>query len=428
MARTEESRPLAASFLWLVALGTFFFLSYNFANRLASQRASVPQVAFGWERNIPFLPWTIVPYWTTDLFYGISFLLCATRDELRVHWQRLLAVQLICVSGFLLFPLRFGFARPHSDGFFGWLFDELAGFDKPFNQAPSLHVALTVVLWAAYRRHLSGAGWWLLRVWFAMMALSTLSTYQHHFIDLPTGLWVGLFVLVAFPDAGRVRFARSTDDRRYWLCAAYAAGAAICGVAAALIGGVGWFLLWCSGALILVAVAYGTGRPELLGKNGGPMSVAAGWILAPYLIGAWASSRLQTRGQAAAQEIADGVCVGRVPGASEFKGSLVSVTAEMPVKADRNVPMLDLLAPGVDQLDAAVRAIQELEGSRPTLVFCALGWSRSAASVAAWLVASGRVRSVADAVEMIRARRPYIVMGPRYIEALERWSAARKTK
>ena len=140
---------------------------------------------------------------------------------------------------------------------------------------------------------------------------------------------------------------------------------------------------------------------------------------------AWVNSRWLTRGQAPAHEIAGGVWVGRMPGRNEFRGSQVNVTAEMPVAADRHIAMLDLLAPGVDQLDMAVRAIQELDGARPTLVSCALGYSRSAASVAAWLIATARARSVSDAVEMIRARRNGIVLGPKYVAALERWAAAK---
>ena len=33
----------------------------------------------------------------------------------------------------------------------------LAGFDQPFNQAPSLHLSLTVILWARHSAHLTGA-------------------------------------------------------------------------------------------------------------------------------------------------------------------------------------------------------------------------------------------------------------------------------
>ena len=35
---------------------------------------------------------------------------------------------------------------------FGDLFAVLAAFDQPFNQAPSLHIALLVILWALFAR------------------------------------------------------------------------------------------------------------------------------------------------------------------------------------------------------------------------------------------------------------------------------------
>jgi protein-tyrosine phosphatase len=53
------------------------------------------------------------------------------------------------------------------------------------------------------------------------------------------------------------------------------------------------------------------------------------------------------------------------------------MTAELPADAAgvvyRAVPMLDLVVPTVEQLDAAVDAIAELKWERPTLVCCALG-------------------------------------------------------
>jgi hypothetical protein len=193
-------RPWLLALLSIAGLTPFFFATYGFANWVTGMRTNVPTLAFEWEHHIPFLAWTIVPYWTTDLFYGGALLLSRTRQELWVLVKRLITTQVLCVSGFLLFPLRFGFDRPHADGIFGQLFDALMSFDKPFNQAPSLHVALTAVLWAAYNRHFSGWTLLLIRIWFTMMALSTLSTYQHHFIDVPAGLWVGLFAIVLFPE------------------------------------------------------------------------------------------------------------------------------------------------------------------------------------------------------------------------------------
>jgi protein-tyrosine phosphatase/membrane-associated phospholipid phosphatase len=400
-------------------LTPFFFLSYGFTNWVTGLRHNVPELAFGWEQRIPFLPWTIVPYWSTDLFYAASLFLCRTRAELRTHVRRLIAVQAFCVVGFLLVPLRFSFARPAASGLFGGMFDALLSFDKPFNQAPSLHVAITAVLWVAYGRHFRGWALWLLRGWFALMALSTLTTYQHHFIDLPTGLWVGLLAIALFPDrAHQLKFAPSRDPRRFPLGFAYLAGATICALLAYGIGGIAWLLLWPAGALAIIAGIYFTGRPQLFGKLNGSMPPAVIGLLAPYLAGAWLNSRWHTRGQAPAQEIAGGVWLGRIPRRAELAASgmvsVVDLTAELPFAAEgivyRGVPMLDLLTPAAEQLEAAAKAIEELANARPTLVFCALGYSRSAAAVAAWLIASGRAPSIGQAVELIRARRPSIVL------------------
>src|SRR5579871_6206133 len=141
-AKLAESPPWGLATLWLLGLGPFFFATYALANWVTSLRAEIPSLVFTWEHQTPFLAWTIVPYWSLDLLYAVSLFICRTRTELNAHAKRLLAAQLISVFAFLLFPLRFTFDRPQPLGIFGSMFDVLAAFDKPFNQAPSLHVSL----------------------------------------------------------------------------------------------------------------------------------------------------------------------------------------------------------------------------------------------------------------------------------------------
>lgn len=93
MERSLE-RPYLRAAVWLALLGSFFFLSYNAANDYAASLASVPSIIFGWERHLPFLAWSIVPYWSCDLLYAVSFVLCRTREELDRHALRLLALQI----------------------------------------------------------------------------------------------------------------------------------------------------------------------------------------------------------------------------------------------------------------------------------------------------------------------------------------------
>jgi hypothetical protein len=192
------------------------------------------------------------------------------------------------------------------------------------------------------------------------------------------------------------------------------------------LGGLAWLMLWPAGALLLASGIYATGRPELFGKSQGAMA----WLLAPYLAVAHLNCLIRSRGHAPANEIADGVWLGRSIGRRERErfgfASVVDVAAELsgvglrpaerwaaqrPAPLPyRSVPMLDLVAPSERQLAAAVKAVNQLESRRPTLVCCALGLSRGAAVVAAWLVATRRAPTKAAAIEAIRARRPEIVL------------------
>jgi protein-tyrosine phosphatase len=418
----KDERPLAPALLWLVTLGPFFFLSYGFANWVTAQRHDVSSIVFGWEHRIPFLAWTVVPYWSTDFFYTLSFFLCRDRKELNSHAKSLLAAQIISVTCFLLFPLRFSFMQPQTSGLFGWMFHALGSFDKPFNQLPSLHLSLTTILWAKYSEHTRGIARLLLRCWFVLAGVSALTTYQHHFIDILPGIWLGLACIALFPSQtpGALPSRRSLR-----IASLYIAGGCLLGLVGFWLGPWGWWLFWPASALLIVAAAYWLGSPQMF--RGTAMTL----LLAPYIAAKWMHLRWWTRGQPLAQEIADGVWLGRFPHRRERDAlriaSMVSLAAELPADTSgveaRSVPMLDLLVPTLEQLKAAAAAIDDLEASRPTLVFCALGYSRSAVSVAAWLVARHIAASADAAIAMIQSRRPAVVFTARHRERLQQWAS-----
>ena len=71
---------------------------------------------------------------------------------------------------------------------------------------------------------------WLLHPWFVLIGVSVLTTYQHHFIDIPTGALLGFFCLWLWPDRGPspiAAFALTRDPRRRRLAVRYAAGALV---------------------------------------------------------------------------------------------------------------------------------------------------------------------------------------------------------
>lgn len=417
--------------LWLLFLGPFFFGTYGFANWLASHRSDVGSVVFQWEQHIPFLAWTIVPYWSIDLLYALSVFVCASRDELRAHVKRLLAAQVISVTCFILFPLKFVFERPETHGLYGWMFDVLTGFDEPFNQAPSLHIALLVIMWVRYGRHVTGLWRYVLHGSFALIAVSVLTTYQHHFIDLPTGLWVGWLCVWLFPEDYRSPLAACAvtgDPVRHRLALRYGAGALLLAAAGAVGGGWALWLFWPAASLALVAVVYACMNEEAFQKSpDGSLNPAAWWLLAPYVLGAWINSRWWTRSTPAADSIVPGLFLGRLPTLVERRvlgvRSIIDVAAELPCNARgigyRSVPMLDLVMPTLQQLDRAAEAIEAAMPKGPVLVCCALGFSRSAVGVAAWLLRTRRACSTGEAVAQLRRARPAVVLRAGHVELLE---------
>lgn len=324
--------------------------------------------------------------------------------------------------------------RPAGGGrAFGKLFDALFAFDLPYNQIPSLHIALAVILWVLYARKVRGLARILLDAWFMLIGASVLTTYQHHFIDIPTGFALGWFAVWLWPLPGDGTTApwhawrRATDPARHRLAAIYGTGALACLAAALATGGFGLWLAWPALSLALVALCYAGLGPAGFQKDAdGRLSLAARWLLAPYLAGAWLNSRGWTRRHPEPVAVGDGVWVGRSPSlrdarAGRFAG-VVDLTAELPTARGTwsvaVVPVLDLTAPSTSALAEAARSIERLRARGPVLVCCALGFSRSACAAAAWLLATGRAESVDAALARVRAARAQAVLDDRHARAL----------
>ena len=429
----RPARPVGRAALSLIGLGVLFYASYGFSNWITGLRGDVPSIVFGWEGAVPFLAWTIFPYWTTNLFYAGSLFLCASEAELSVHVRRLLTTQIAAVACFLAFPLKFSFAKPDTSGAFGFLFESLGAFDRPFNQAPSLHVALTVVLGALYLRHLPRRFAPLFIAWSVLVVASTLTTFQHHFIDLPTGALLGLLVLWLWPMRGASPLAGArvtTAPDRLGLAARYGFGALAVAAVALTLGGMALWLLWPALSLLLVALAYGALGPAAFAKGAdGRMSFAARVLFAPYALGAFMSSRIWTRAEPRRVEVCDDVLLGRFPEPADLAGiaTVIDLTAEFSrPRGDvvwRSFPCLDLVAPDGETLSRAADAIDAAQ--RPVLVVCALGYGRSVAALAVWLVRSGEAATIGEALDRLRRVRPRLSPRPAQITVMEETARAR---
>ena len=446
---------LKTSLLKLALVGMLFYASYGLSNHYAASLAYVPEVAFAWERNIPFWEWTILPYWSLNLMYAAAFFLCRNAREQNRYVARLVSAQIVATTCFMLFPLHFGWPKPPTDGLWGVMFDSLVAFDLPYNQSPSLHIALSIIVGAFYWTRFPKIRLPIF-LWQSLIALSVLTTYQHHFIDVPTGALLGWLVLWAIPQHGVSPFRRPFDtqgrlktseasfceaktseasfceaktppetrSREIKIAMLYLAGAVLSALPSFFSGAWLW-MLWVSVSLSVVAFAYLTGNAAVFQKQAdGRLSVAATILLLPYLAGVRLNMAYWLSGKAKTAQVRDGVWIGSVSGISDDLSAVLDVCAEYPCPrcrgAYRVLPLLDMVAPSENDLVQAALLLEALRRQHgKVLTCCALGYGRSATVVLTWLLVYGGCRDLAQATAELKQARPQMVLPPETAKAVE---------
>jgi protein-tyrosine phosphatase/membrane-associated phospholipid phosphatase len=439
MAQTENIEPrsrgtrstwkaLASS----VGLGALFLISYGLCNWFAAQRANVPTLFFEWERSIPFVPLMIVPYMSIDLFFIAAPFLCRNDRELVALSKRMATALLIAGLCFLLFPLRFAFERSHLSGWLGAVFDWFQGIDRPYNLLPSLHIALCLILAELFVRHTRGLLRHALIIWFVLIGLSAVLTYQHHVMDVVGGLALGAYCLYFFRESeARLPVVPNRRVGSYYLVGVFAVASF-----AALLWPWGVFLIWPTVSLGIAAAAYFGAGPGIFRKRDGRLPWTTWWVLGPVLSGHEISRLYYRRRCRAWDELTPRIWIGSVLSRGEAAGAgregvtaVLDLTAEFsestPFRAAnyRNVPVLDLTAPTFQQLEEMAAFIEEESSNGIVYIHCKIGYSRTAGAAIAFLLRTGKVRTVSEAIHFLRQVRPTIVIRPEVMTALREFAS-----
>jgi membrane-associated phospholipid phosphatase len=138
---------------------------------------------------LPVVPLFVVPYVSLKPFlYGslVIFLLFRAR----IFQSAVLSM----IATFLVSYLFFAFLQTYverpvltgGDTLTRMIRDVYAG-DHPFNDFPSLHVSLSVIMaihWWRFSRTLR----WPVAIWAGLIAISTVMVKQHYVVDIPGGL------------------------------------------------------------------------------------------------------------------------------------------------------------------------------------------------------------------------------------------------
>jgi len=188
-----EHLKFAAGRILLVSL--WFALIFGGADWLTAQRVLRVRIHMDWELGLPLLPEFTLAYMSIyAVFLAVPFVL-RTRLELESLAREQATAIALAGVGFLLLPADLAYAPPANLG--GWepLFRFADWLNLDHNLVPSLHVALSVICLEHFAPHATTTGAWLLRGWGVLIAVSTLLTHQHHFLDVVMGYALALGVV-----------------------------------------------------------------------------------------------------------------------------------------------------------------------------------------------------------------------------------------
>ena len=186
---------LMGYFVVLAAIQSCWFgLIYVGCDRFTAIRELRIRLYFDFELMLPFVPSAVWVYSSVSLlFYSAPFIL-RSKPELRRLAYRMAVVTLIGGFGFLLLPAEVDFPYPTDFGASDAMFRFADQMNLDHNQLPSLHVALSAVCVSCYSVRASRIGKVLLWGWVVAIAVAAVLTYQHHLMDVCTGLLVGIVV------------------------------------------------------------------------------------------------------------------------------------------------------------------------------------------------------------------------------------------
>ena len=154
---------------------------------------------------VPFIAWSFVIYLSLYLYYPAAAWFGRDSDErireMFAFYQSLFVMTWVVYLIFILFPTEIYIREqiPESvrsgEGFWGlWYGDLMHKTDMPYNAWPSLHVTHSLMIVMLLRYWKIVYGWKEILTWIAWIALciSVMTTKQHFFFDLVTGIVTGI--------------------------------------------------------------------------------------------------------------------------------------------------------------------------------------------------------------------------------------------
>ena len=192
----EYGRQVWRNALIVVPWTSFLYIGYQLTNHFQFFPVRT-LTATGLDRELPFLVWTVIPYF---LLIGGMYLpiFLRSRELLHESLVALTVAVLVNYSIFFFFPTVIERPPvPAGANLAEVLYRWLIGIDSPANCFPSGHITVPAIgCWYIAKQRLRWR--WPIAFVYALLALSVLTTKQHYAIDIVGGLFTaGLGIFVA---------------------------------------------------------------------------------------------------------------------------------------------------------------------------------------------------------------------------------------
>ena len=163
---------------------------------------------------IPLVPIMVIPYLSLIPLLGVAAAVFAIADVRRFQ-AFALAVTVALLVSYLIYALAQSYViRPYPGGE-GWLtavVRNVYALDRPYNDFPSLHTSLSVIVAALWRQAHGRAGL-VVVAWCGLIVASTVLIHQHYLADVAGGLVVA-WLAIAVSDRVIERVHHEPQDKR----------------------------------------------------------------------------------------------------------------------------------------------------------------------------------------------------------------------
>ncbi len=409
----EANATLKERSVWLLYLGALFFILYGSANQYAFLTSPHESFFMQWEENIPFIEIFIIPYMSSDILFAIALLLTQTRFELRVLALRIFITMTFSVFVFVLYPLQFSFVKPETSNF---LFSMLE-LDLAYNQMPSLHISLAIVLWFSMKEHISNIFIKsFLAFWFILICLSTLFVYQHHFIDIPTGAVVGFTVVYLISSKKKTYLtSRFMTPRSLKMSLYYLIGVLISIILYFNFNSFIFIYLFLTA--LSISFIYAFGFNLLLTNEKSKPNIFQKILFAPYFIASYFSWNYYKNKIDFKSQLNDNIYFGRQATKEEYKElEALGIKTIINLANDQQFhktnikeiryPLLDMTMQDPVILHQIIKTIEK-HSNEKIYIHCTLGMSRSILAISSYLLY--KKKSINEVNEIMNKLRPIYV-------------------